>query len=293
MRLPWITPRIGHVAFALVIAACWHITYLFRLGFERWQTARPDYDLWVMLGVMEPGADAGLGLVIGGIVTLAGLSWLDDLRNLSAGLRILCHALVVTIVLAWLPENSTVFQGLMPLWADRIATAAFGFHDRILSRTARSGAGRSVGRRVALHHHRRRLVERPRERHAPPGAVHAAAPAGSRRAPLAARDGVPNWEQVAVLIKEWQPQLLLVGLPLNMDDTESELSQRARKFGNRLHGRFNLPVEMFDERLTTRLAKEEARERGHKGDYANLPVGRVKPILVLEGLGGGAGLPRR
>ena len=40
------------LADALVIAACWHITYLFRLGFERWSTARPGYDLWVMLGVI-------------------------------------------------------------------------------------------------------------------------------------------------------------------------------------------------------------------------------------------------
>ncbi len=40
------------LADALVIAACWHITYLFRLGFERWSTARPSYDLWVMLGVV-------------------------------------------------------------------------------------------------------------------------------------------------------------------------------------------------------------------------------------------------
>ena len=40
------------VADGLVIAACWHITYLFRLGFERWSTARPSYDLWVMLGVV-------------------------------------------------------------------------------------------------------------------------------------------------------------------------------------------------------------------------------------------------
>ena len=37
---------------ALVIAACWHITYLFRLGFERWTNARPGYDVWVMLGVV-------------------------------------------------------------------------------------------------------------------------------------------------------------------------------------------------------------------------------------------------
>ena len=35
-----------------VIAACWHITYLFRLGFERWISARPSYDLWVLLGVV-------------------------------------------------------------------------------------------------------------------------------------------------------------------------------------------------------------------------------------------------
>jgi FlaA1/EpsC-like NDP-sugar epimerase len=35
----------------VVIAACWNATYLFRLGFERWISARPGYDLWVMLGV--------------------------------------------------------------------------------------------------------------------------------------------------------------------------------------------------------------------------------------------------
>ena len=37
---------------ALVVAACWNITYLFRLGFERWLSARPDYDGWVLLGVV-------------------------------------------------------------------------------------------------------------------------------------------------------------------------------------------------------------------------------------------------
>ena len=36
----------------LVIAACWNVTYLFRLGFERWIEARPGYDIWVMLGVI-------------------------------------------------------------------------------------------------------------------------------------------------------------------------------------------------------------------------------------------------
>lgn len=104
----------------------------------------------------------------------------------------------------------------------------------------------------------------------------------SELVPLTARDGVPDWGQVGKLLNEWQPQLLLVGLPLNMDDTESELSQRARKFANRLHGRFGLPVELFDERLTTRLAKEEARGRGHKGNYAARPVDSIAARLLLE-----------
>ncbi len=45
---------------AAVVAACWHITYLFRLGFERWATARPSYDLWVMLGVIVAYAAASV-----------------------------------------------------------------------------------------------------------------------------------------------------------------------------------------------------------------------------------------
>jgi FlaA1/EpsC-like NDP-sugar epimerase len=48
---PWREP-LSLVADALVVAACWNITYLFRLGFERWINARPDYDLWVMASVI-------------------------------------------------------------------------------------------------------------------------------------------------------------------------------------------------------------------------------------------------
>ncbi len=43
---------------ALVVAACWNVTYLFRLGFERWIIARPAYDTWVMLGVVAAYATA-------------------------------------------------------------------------------------------------------------------------------------------------------------------------------------------------------------------------------------------
>lgn len=102
-------------------------------------------------------------------------------------------------------------------------------------------------------------------------------------APLKARDGVPDWNQVEKVLAEWQPDLVLVGLPLNMDDSESELSGRARKFGNRLHGRFGVKVDMVDERLTSFDAKAEVSARGGSRDYKNNPVDSIAARLILEG----------
>ena len=79
---------------------------------------------------------------------------------------------------------------------------------------------------------------------------------------LKAVDGIPDWAQVEKLLQEWQPDLVVVGLPLNMDDSESDLSSRARKFARRLQGRFGVQVEMVDERLTSREAKMLSREQG-------------------------------
>ncbi|WP_280539951.1 Holliday junction resolvase RuvX [Chromohalobacter sp. 11-W] len=101
-------------------------------------------------------------------------------------------------------------------------------------------------------------------------------------APLPARNGIPEWQQIGQLLKEWQPDLLVVGLPLNMDGTESDMSQRARKFGNRLHGRFGKPVEVFDERGSTRAAKRIARDAGHRGNYRDDGVDGIAAQLILE-----------
>ena len=98
---------------------------------------------------------------------------------------------------------------------------------------------------------------------------------------VAAKDGIPNWQQLEKLLAEWRPQLLLVGLPLNMDDSESELAQRARKFGKRLHGRFGLPVELFDERLSSREARDlVAEQRGEA--MAKTSLDAIAASLILE-----------
>lgn len=105
---------------------------------------------------------------------------------------------------------------------------------------------------------------------------------GRELPPLKARDGIPNWEHIQQLITQWQPHVLVVGMPFNMDDTESELCVRAQKFGRRLHGRFDIEVEYMDERLSTFDAKQEAKERGHKGDYRNQPIDSIAARLILE-----------
>lgn len=98
---------------------------------------------------------------------------------------------------------------------------------------------------------------------------------------LRARDGVPDWQQIEALLREWQPDLLVVGDPLNMDGSVSPLAERARKFARRLHGRFGLPVAMTDERLSSFEAKQNQRELGHRGDYRAEPIDSHAAELIL------------
>ncbi len=84
-------------------------------------------------------------------------------------------------------------------------------------------------------------------------------------ATLNCRDGKPRWPEVTALVDEYAPNVLLVGLPLNMDGTPSTMSEAARAFAQKLSERCKLPAEMHDERLTTRSARsdlEAARASG-------------------------------
>jgi len=72
---------------------------------------------------------------------------------------------------------------------------------------------------------------------------------------VGAVDGRPDWTALDALIREWQPERLIVGLPLNMDNTLSDMAKRAQRFANRLNARYGLPVEMRDERLTSQEAR--------------------------------------
>ena len=99
---------------------------------------------------------------------------------------------------------------------------------------------------------------------------------------LKANDGVPNWDEIQKLLTEWQPDLVIVGLPLNMDGTEQPLTDRARKFANRIHGRFGVVVELQDERLTTTDARARLFERGGYRALEKGMVDGISALLILE-----------
>ncbi|MBD3633324.1 MAG: Holliday junction resolvase RuvX [Methylophaga sp.] len=99
---------------------------------------------------------------------------------------------------------------------------------------------------------------------------------------IKARDGIPDWDQIAKLLSEWQPALLIVGLPLNMDGTEQEMTAAARRFGNRLHGRFQLPVEWQDERLSTYEALDHLGIRSKMDSRQRSDVDQLSAQLILQ-----------
>lgn len=105
-----------------------------------------------------------------------------------------------------------------------------------------------------------------------------ASPLGS----VKANDGIPHWDNMTKFINEWQPDFIIVGLPLNMDGSEQQLTLDAKKFGNRVSGRYGIKVEFQDERLTTATAKEALFA---EGGYRNLKKDNIdaeSAKLIIE-----------
>ncbi len=91
-----------------------------------------------------------------------------------------------------------------------------------------------------------------------------------------------RFNAIGMLIAEWQPAQLVVGLPSHMDGTEHELSRLCRKFANRLHGRFNLPVALVDERLSSAEASQSLKQAGIGGRKQKPMLDQVAAQLILQ-----------
>ncbi len=66
-----------------------------------------------------------------------------------------------------------------------------------------------------------------------------------------------TFQTIQKLVKEWEVTNFVVGLPTHPDGAEHEMTKRAKRFGNQLHGRLNLPVQWVDERYTSAVAENQ------------------------------------
>ena len=97
-----------------------------------------------------------------------------------------------------------------------------------------------------------------------------------------AQANAERFAAIAALIAEWQPALLLVGLPLSLDGNPHGMTARCTRFANQLKGRFGLPVTFADERLTSLDAQERLRETGHNAKSAKVHLDAVAAQLILQ-----------
>jgi putative Holliday junction resolvase len=96
---------------------------------------------------------------------------------------------------------------------------------------------------------------------------------------LTSPDGGPDWTGISRLIEQWRPDALVLGLPLNLDGSDHEVTRLARRFGNRLRGRYNLPVYTIDERLSSAEAEALLAARGRFDKEA---VDKVAAQVILQ-----------
>ena len=73
-------------------------------------------------------------------------------------------------------------------------------------------------------------------------------------------DNAARFKQIGELIEQWRPAQLIVGEPRHPDGAEHEMTLRCRRFANQLHGRFNLPVALVDERYSSAVIQAKRGE---------------------------------
>lgn len=99
---------------------------------------------------------------------------------------------------------------------------------------------------------------------------------------IEAEENAAKFGQIESLLQEWQPALLVVGLPMSLDGEAHTMTALAQKFAQRLEGRFNLPIVMVDERLSSAEAAQSLREAGVKGRAQKAMLDQVAAQTILQ-----------
>lgn len=91
-----------------------------------------------------------------------------------------------------------------------------------------------------------------------------------------------RFTKIEALIQEWQPEVLVVGLPMSLDGEAHQLTHLCQKFARRLEGRFNLPVVLVDERLSSAEASQSLKQMGIGGRKQKPMIDQVAAQHILQ-----------
>ena len=99
---------------------------------------------------------------------------------------------------------------------------------------------------------------------------------------LKAKNGEPEWDELAKIIKIWKPNALVVGRPLNMDGTIQPITEIVENFAKALQAHTGLPVHFVDERLSTVEARAVVFEKGGYRTLSRQPVDATAAQIILQ-----------
>jgi len=102
---------------------------------------------------------------------------------------------------------------------------------------------------------------------------------------LQSKDDQPDWEGITKLFKEWQPTRIVVGMPTELDGSESSLTKAVQRFCNQIQGRYNIEVDQENEQFTSIEAArrlKQLRQSGRKKKITKDEVDKIAAAIILE-----------
>ncbi len=102
---------------------------------------------------------------------------------------------------------------------------------------------------------------------------------------LHSKNNKPDWKAISALIELWKPTQLVVGLPTNLDGSDTDVTARVRRFCNQLTGRYNLPVAQENEQYSSIEAArrlKETRQCGRKKKISKEDIDQIAAAIILE-----------
>ena len=102
---------------------------------------------------------------------------------------------------------------------------------------------------------------------------------------LQSKDDQPDWDGISKLFKEWQPKQIVVGMPTELDGSESPLKPKIERFCNQIQGRYNIAVDTENEQFTSIEAAQrlkQLRQSGRKQKVSKDEVDKIAAAIILE-----------